>query len=164
MAPQKPVVIHRNFHRLAWLAVVLAFGVIVFGAFVRLSNAGLSCPDWPTCYGRATWPQAAHDAADHAATAIRAVEPHKVWQLAGKDADRVHVLWVGALPQGGPRPATLHQLQPSDALRDGLPRSNDAKGVPVYLLDPNGFVVLRYPPPFDPAGLRKDLSRLLKVN
>ena len=88
----------------------------------------------------------------------------KVWQLAGKDADRVHVLWVGALPQGGPRPATLHQLQSSDALRDGLPRSTDARGVPVYLLDPNGFVVLRYPPPFDPAGLRKDLSRLLKVN
>ena len=88
----------------------------------------------------------------------------KVWQLAGKDADRVHVLWVGALPQGGSRPATLHQLQASDALRDGLPRSSDAKGTPVYLLDPNGFVVLRYPPPFDPAGLRKDLSRLLKVN
>ena len=61
MAPPKPVahrpVLHRNFHRLAWLAVALAFGVIVFGAFVRLSNAGLSCPDWPTCYGRATWPQ-----------------------------------------------------------------------------------------------------------
>jgi cytochrome c oxidase assembly protein subunit 15 len=49
--------IHRNFHRLAWLAVVLALGVIVFGSFVRLSNAGLSCPDWPTCYGRAAWPQ-----------------------------------------------------------------------------------------------------------
>ena len=88
----------------------------------------------------------------------------KVWQLAGRDADRVHVLWVGALPQGGPHPATLHQLQASDALRDGLPRWTDAKGVPVYLLDPNGFVVLRSPPPFDPAGLRKDLSRLLKVN
>ncbi|MCI1711793.1 MAG: COX15/CtaA family protein [Chiayiivirga sp.] len=70
---------HRQFHRLAWLAVLLALGVIVFGAFVRLSNAGLSCPDWPTCYGRATWPQ--HDeAVDHAATAIRAVESHKAWR------------------------------------------------------------------------------------
>ena len=46
----------RHFHRLAWLAVALALGVIVFGAFVRLSDAGLSCPDWPTCYGRAAWP------------------------------------------------------------------------------------------------------------
>lgn len=90
MAPQKPVVIHRNFHRLAWLAVVLALGVIVFGAFVRLSNAGLSCPDWPTCYGRATWPQVG-EAADHAATAIRAVEPHKAWR------EQVHRMLAGSL-------------------------------------------------------------------
>jgi heme a synthase len=47
---------HRHFHRIAWLAVGLALCVIVFGAFVRLSYAGLSCPDWPTCYGRAAWP------------------------------------------------------------------------------------------------------------
>lgn len=72
--------VHRHFHRIAWLAVALAFGVIVFGAFVRLSNAGLSCPDWPTCYGRAAWPTAAIDAVDHAATAIRPVEPHKAWR------------------------------------------------------------------------------------
>ncbi|HEY4581271.1 MAG TPA: COX15/CtaA family protein [Lysobacter sp.] len=71
---------YRHFHRIAWLAVALAVGVIVFGAFVRLSNAGLSCPDWPTCYGRAAWPTHAAQAADHAATAIRAVEPHKAWR------------------------------------------------------------------------------------
>ncbi len=71
---------YKHFHRIAWLAVALAFGVIVFGAFVRLSNAGLSCPDWPTCYGRAAWPTAAAQAADHAATAIRPVEPHKAWR------------------------------------------------------------------------------------
>ena len=41
---------------LAWLATAFALGVIVFGAFVRLSNAGLSCPDWPTCYGQVTIP------------------------------------------------------------------------------------------------------------
>src|SRR3546814_19146036 len=62
---------------MAWLAGAVALGVIVFGAFVRLSNAGLSCPDWPTCYGRAAWPTAASDAVDHAATAIRPVEVHK---------------------------------------------------------------------------------------
>ena len=88
----------------------------------------------------------------------------KVWQLSGKDADRVHVLWVGPLPQGGPRPATLHNLRASDTLRAGLPRADDAKGFPVYVLDPNGFVVLRYAPGFDASGLRTDLSRLLKVN
>ena len=32
-------------------AIVLAFVVIVFGAYVRLTDAGLGCPDWPGCYG-----------------------------------------------------------------------------------------------------------------
>ncbi|HZE61847.1 MAG TPA: COX15/CtaA family protein [Burkholderiales bacterium] len=33
-------------------AVVLAFVVVVMGAYVRLSDAGLGCPDWPLCYGK----------------------------------------------------------------------------------------------------------------
>lgn len=82
---------HRHFHRLAWLALVLALGVIVFGAFVRLSNAGLSCPDWPTCYGRATWPQAVGEVADHAASAIRPFETHKAWR------EQVHRMLAGSL-------------------------------------------------------------------
>jgi cytochrome c oxidase assembly protein subunit 15 len=82
---------HRHFHRLAWLAVALAFGVIVFGAFVRLSNAGLSCPDWPTCYGRAAWPSAAHDSLNRAAEAIRPVEPHKAWR------EQSHRMLAGSL-------------------------------------------------------------------
>ena len=76
---QKPAA-YRHFHRIAWLAVVLTFCVIVFGAFVRLSDAGLSCPDWPTCYGRAAWPQATQDVSDHAASAIRPFETHKAWR------------------------------------------------------------------------------------
>ena len=72
--------VHRHFHRIAWLAVALTFCVIVFGAFVRLSDAGLSCPDWPTCYGRATWPQATQDVSGHAASAIRPFETHKAWR------------------------------------------------------------------------------------
>jgi len=70
----------RHFHRIAWLAVALTAVVVVFGAFVRLSDAGLSCPDWPTCYGRATWPSAAADAAAHAASEIRPFETHKAWR------------------------------------------------------------------------------------
>lgn len=73
-------VLYKHFHRIAWLAVGLALCVIVFGAFVRLSNAGLSCPDWPTCYGRASWPQSTHEVADHAASAIRPFETHKAWR------------------------------------------------------------------------------------
>ncbi|MFC3715978.1 heme A synthase [Luteimonas soli] len=90
MGYAKPTV-YRHFHRIAWLAVALALGVIVFGAFVRLSNAGLSCPDWPTCYGRAAWPTAASDAVDHAATAIRPVEVHKAWR------EQLHRMIAGAL-------------------------------------------------------------------
>ena len=72
--------LYRHFHRFAWLAVALTLCVVVFGAFVRLSDAGLSCPDWPTCYGRAAWPQAASEVSDHAASAVRPFETHKAWR------------------------------------------------------------------------------------
>ncbi len=42
--------------KLALIATVLAFFVILLGAFTRLTNAGLSCPDWPNCYGYLTAP------------------------------------------------------------------------------------------------------------
>jgi heme a synthase len=87
---QKPT-IYRHFHRIAWLACALAFGVIVFGAFVRLSNAGLSCPDWPTCYGRAAWPSAAQDVANHAASAIRPLDASKAWR------EQLHRMLAGSL-------------------------------------------------------------------
>ncbi len=66
---------------LAWAACVLAFFLIMYGSFVRLSNAGLSCPDWPTCYGRITWPvkPAAVAKADQAFP-DRPVETHKAWR------------------------------------------------------------------------------------
>ena len=73
-------VIYRHFHRIAWLAVALTLCVVVFGAFVRLSDAGLSCPDWPTCYGRAAWPKAVDEAAAHVASEIRPFETHKAWR------------------------------------------------------------------------------------
>ena len=38
--------------RLALVAVALTFVVVVAGAYVRLSDAGLGCPDWPLCYGK----------------------------------------------------------------------------------------------------------------
>ena len=37
--------------RLALFGAVWAFAVIVLGAYTRLSDAGLGCPDWPGCYG-----------------------------------------------------------------------------------------------------------------
>ena len=41
----------KGFLNLSITAFLLAFCVIVLGAYVRLSHAGLGCPDWPGCYG-----------------------------------------------------------------------------------------------------------------
>jgi cytochrome c oxidase assembly protein subunit 15 len=49
-----------KFKRLAWVTVFLTFDLIVFGAFTRLTDSGLGCPDWPGCYGEAN-PFLAHD-------------------------------------------------------------------------------------------------------
>ena len=77
---------------LSLLAALFAFGLVMFGAFVRLSNAGLSCPDWPTCYGQVTWPQHAQAVA-HADAAYpdRPYEAHKAWR------EQVHRFLAGTL-------------------------------------------------------------------
>lgn len=49
------------FKRLAWVATAVTLVVIVAGAWVRLTDAGLGCPDWPGCYGMKTWPSKAED-------------------------------------------------------------------------------------------------------
>ena len=40
--------------KLTVLTLVLTFDLVVFGAFTRLSDSGLGCPDWPGCYGHAS--------------------------------------------------------------------------------------------------------------
>jgi len=47
------------FRRLALAGALLAAAVVVLGAWVRLTNAGLGCPDWPGCYGH-MYPNAGH--------------------------------------------------------------------------------------------------------
>lgn len=82
----------RTLRYLSLLAALFAFGLVMFGAFVRLSNAGLSCPDWPTCYGKATWPEHAHEIAKaDAAFPDRPFETHKAWR------EQVHRMLAGML-------------------------------------------------------------------
>jgi hypothetical protein len=92
-----------------------------------------------------------------------------VWQLFGREADRVHVLWLGPAPPDAVRNVGWRELAPDPALRAALPgvdvpatAAGDG-GVPVYVVDPNGFVILRHAPGFDPAHLRQDMARLLKL-
>lgn len=47
---------YRRRERLACFTCFLAFIVILLGAYTRLTDAGLSCPDWPHCYGYAVVP------------------------------------------------------------------------------------------------------------
>ncbi len=63
--------------RLALAGTLLAFCVVVFGAYVRLSNAGLGCPDWPGCYGHVT---PAGAAAADAGTAQAPLQVGKAWR------------------------------------------------------------------------------------
>ena len=46
-----PMARHRA---LALLVLFLTFDLVLFGAFTRLSDSGLGCPDWPGCYGNAS--------------------------------------------------------------------------------------------------------------
>lgn len=86
----------------------------------------------------------------------------RVWLSQGRHADRLHVLWFGELPAAAATFAGLRPMRADAALRGRLPAEPADEGAPVYLIDPSGFLVLRYRPSFDPQGLRKDLGRLLK--
>ena len=80
------------FARLALIATVLAFCVVVLGAFVRLSDAGLGCPDWPGCYGHLGVPKT--EQAVQMANELypeRPVEAHKAWK------EMVHRYFAGIL-------------------------------------------------------------------
>jgi cytochrome c oxidase assembly protein subunit 15 len=79
-------------HRLAVIAALVAFVVIVLGAFVRLSHAGLGCPDWPGCYGHITWPADPHEVTRAEQNfPERPVEADKAWK------EMLHRYLAGAL-------------------------------------------------------------------
>ena len=80
----------RSIRRLCVLGVLLCFAVVVLGAYVRLTAAGLGCPDWPGCYGHLT-PAGAQAAGSTAAFPGQPFEPGKAWR------EMIHRYAVGTL-------------------------------------------------------------------
>jgi cytochrome c oxidase assembly protein subunit 15 len=69
-----------KFRKLAWVTLFLTFDLIMFGAFTRLTDSGLGCPDWPGCYGHANPVQAhAQISAAEAAMPHGPVTVTKAW-------------------------------------------------------------------------------------
>jgi cytochrome c oxidase assembly protein subunit 15 len=69
------------FFRLALVAVFLTYGVILLGAYTRIENAGLGCPDWPGCYGRVFAPTTPAQIEQAQRYAPRAdISPSKAWK------------------------------------------------------------------------------------
>ncbi len=69
-------------HHLLTFAIVLTLCVISLGAYVRLSDAGLGCPDWPGCYGKLLGVPDDHAEISHAESAFpnAPVEVGKAWK------------------------------------------------------------------------------------
>lgn len=80
------------FRGLAIFAVGLALVVIMLGAYTRLSDAGLGCPDWPGCYGKIGAPNTAESIEEaNLKFPERPVETAKAWK------EMVHRYFAGTL-------------------------------------------------------------------
>ncbi len=67
------------YRKIALLTLLLCLGIVILGAYVRLSDAGLGCPDWPGCYGRLLVPEASVAQA-HEGHEQRPLEAPKAWK------------------------------------------------------------------------------------
>ncbi|MEO8170107.1 MAG: COX15/CtaA family protein [Oxalobacteraceae bacterium] len=84
-----------KYRKLAWVTVFLTFDLIMFGAFTRLTDSGLGCPDWPGCYGAAN-PFLAH-ADIHAAQTLMPDGPVTVLKAWIEMLHRYLAMGVGVL-------------------------------------------------------------------
>lgn len=81
-----------RFKRLSLIGAVLALCVVVLGAYVRLSDAGLGCPDWPGCYGELTVPQS-----EAAIKKAQEIFPHSTLETGKAWKEMAHRYLAGTL-------------------------------------------------------------------
>lgn len=65
--------------RWVMLAFYMTLVVVALGAFTRLVDAGLGCPDWPGCYGHLLWPTSLDEIATAEANFNETVDHSKTW-------------------------------------------------------------------------------------
>jgi cytochrome c oxidase assembly protein subunit 15 len=108
-------------HALTLLTLFLTFDLVLFGAFTRLTDSGLGCPDWPGCYGQASpigasphiaaaeealpsgpvthakaWIEMLHRYLASAVGVLIAVVALFTWRLARRDRTAPSPWWAGA--------------------------------------------------------------------
>ncbi len=82
-----------NQKKILTFGIVLALCVISLGAYVRLSDAGLGCPDWPGCYGKLLGVPDSH----HEVNAAQAAFPHAPVEAAKAWKEMIHRYLAGIL-------------------------------------------------------------------
>ncbi len=103
------------FRNILGFAVLLALIVIVLGAYTRLSDAGLGCPDWPGCYGQLSVPDKVSGSEFD-----RPLESGKAWK------EMIHRYVAGTLG--------LLILAILFMVIKGLPKNRQTAGLPLLLL------------------------------
>lgn len=87
----------KNLRTAAYIALIFALFVVMLGAYTRLTDAGLGCPDWPGCYGRLVLPSAKSALADAQSVYPEVpIESGKAWtEMAHRYAAGTLVLLLG---------------------------------------------------------------------
>jgi cytochrome oxidase Cu insertion factor (SCO1/SenC/PrrC family) len=125
---------------------------------VRFTRADGSRFEWH--HENRTWSVLVAPPADCGASCEELADKlRRIWVGLGNNANGVQVMWVGAAPRETFRSLLQVNADPSFAAQ--LPDTARVDAIPVYVVDPSGYLILRYAPGFNPRDLRRDLTQLV---